>query len=40
LGTQVKILQAENGKGKIEINFFDARDLDRIYNLLMPPSQM
>ena len=30
LGTQVKILQAENGKGKIEINFFDARDLDRI----------
>lgn len=40
LGTQVKILQAENGKGKIEINFFDAGDLDRIYNLLMPPSQM
>jgi len=40
LGTQVKILQAESGKGKIEINFFDARDLDRIYNLLMPPSQM
>ena len=40
LGTQVKILQAESGKGKIEINFFDARDLDRIYNLLMPPTQM
>jgi ParB family chromosome partitioning protein len=40
LGTQVKILQAESGKGKIEINFFDARDLDRIYNLLLPPAQM
>jgi ParB family chromosome partitioning protein len=40
LGTQVKILQAESGKGKIEINFFDARDLDRIYNLLMPPTRM
>jgi ParB family transcriptional regulator, chromosome partitioning protein len=40
LGTQVKILQAESGKGKIEINFFDTRDLDRIYNLLMPPTQM
>ena len=40
LSTQVKILQAESGKGKIEINFFDARDLDRIYNLLMPSSQM
>ena len=41
LGTQVKILQtAEGGKGKIEISFFDTRDLDRIYNLLMPPTQM
>ena len=40
LGTQVKILQAESGKGKIEINFFDARDLDRLYNLLLPPAQM
>ena len=40
LGTQVKILQAESGKGKIEINFFDARDLDRLYNLLLPPTQM
>lgn len=40
LGTQVKILQADSGKGKIEISFFDARDLDRIYSLLMPPTQM
>jgi len=40
LGTQVKILQSDGGKGKIEISFFDARDLDRIYSLLVPPSQM
>ena len=36
LGTQVKILQnTESGKGKIEISFFDARDLDRVYSLIM-----
>ena len=41
LGTQVKILQsAESGKGKIEISFFDTRDLDRIYGLLMNASRM
>ncbi|PWT92026.1 MAG: chromosome partitioning protein ParB [Blastocatellia bacterium] len=34
-GTQVKILQTETGKGKIEISFFDDRDLDRLYSLLM-----
>jgi ParB family chromosome partitioning protein len=35
LGTQVKILQTESGKGKIEISFFDGNDLDRIYSMLM-----
>ena len=40
LGTQVKITQTIEGKGKIEISFFDARDLDRVYNLLMPPVQL
>jgi ParB family transcriptional regulator, chromosome partitioning protein len=40
LGTQVKITQSVEGKGKIEISFFDARDLDRIYNLLMPATQL
>ena len=40
LGTQVKILQAADGKGKLEISFFNAQDLDRIYNLLVPPVQM
>lgn len=36
LGTQVKILQAGDGRGKVEISFFNTQDLDRIYNLLMP----
>ena len=35
LGTQVKILVSEQGKGKVEISFFNSQDLDRIYNLLM-----
>ena len=37
-GTQVKILQAADGRGKVEISFFNAQDLDRIYNLLMLPT--
>lgn len=40
LGTQVKILVSEQGRGKIEISFFDNRDLDRIYGLLMNPGQV
>jgi len=40
LGTQVKILQAADGKGKLEISFFNTQDLDRIYNLLVPPARM
>src|ERR1044072_295778 len=36
LGTQVKILQAADGRGKVEISFFNTQDLDRIYSLLMP----
>ena len=39
LGTQVKITQSVEGKGKIEISFFDTRDLDRVYNLIMPAAQ-
>jgi len=35
LGTQVKILISEQGRGKVEISFFNSHDLDRIYNLLM-----
>jgi len=40
LGTQVKITQTAEGKGKIEISFFDISDLDRVYNLIMPSTQL
>ncbi|HEX3249240.1 MAG TPA: ParB/RepB/Spo0J family partition protein [Pyrinomonadaceae bacterium] len=40
LGTQVKITQGPEGKGKIEISFFDTRDLDRVYNLILPAIQL
>lgn len=40
LGTQVKILISEQGRGKVEISFFNSQDLDRIYNLLMSHAQM
>ena len=40
LGTQVKITQTAEGKGKIEISFFDARDLDRVYSLILPTTQL
>ena len=40
LGTQVKILMSEQGRGKVEISFFNSQDLDRIYNLLMSQSRM
>jgi len=41
LGTQVKIVQnAVDGRGRIEISFFNTQDLDRIYNLLMGPARM
>ena len=40
LGTQVKILMSEQGRGKVEISFFNSQDLDRIYNLLVNPTQV
>jgi ParB family chromosome partitioning protein len=40
LGTQVRIQMSGEGKGKIEISFFNAQDLDRIYNLLSAPSRV
>jgi len=40
LGTQVKIIQLSgDGRGKVEISFFNSQDLDRIYNLLMSESR-
>ena len=36
LGTQVRIVQmGGDGKGKVEISFYNAQDLDRIYDLLI-----
>lgn len=41
LGTQVKIIQLSgDGRGKVEISFFNTQDLDRIYNLLMSESRV
>jgi ParB family chromosome partitioning protein len=41
LGTQVKIIQLSgDGRGKVEISFFNSQDLDRIYNLLMSESHV
>jgi len=41
LGTQVRIVQsAADGRGRVEISFFNTQDLDRIYNLIMSPAQM
>ena len=36
LGTQVKIHMAGDGRGRLEISFFNSQELDRIYNLLVP----
>ncbi len=41
LGTQVRIVQQSNdGRGKVEISFFNTQDLDRIYSLLTSPHQL
>src|SRR5215204_1624895 len=40
LGTQVKIQMSGEGKGKIEISFFNLQDMDRIYNLLTAETRM
>lgn len=41
LGTQVKIIQLSgDGRGKVEISFFNNQDLDRIYNLLMSEARL
>ena len=40
LGTQVKIHMAGDGRGRLEISFFNSQDLDRLYSLLVPAAQM
>lgn len=40
LGTKVKIKQETTGKGKIEIEFYSASDLDRIMEKIIPHSNL
>src|SRR5437016_522043 len=35
LGTRVKIIEGARGKGKIEIEYYSAEDLDRIYGVIV-----
>jgi ParB family chromosome partitioning protein len=34
LGTKVRIVEKPSQKGRIEIDYYSAEDLDRIYNLI------
>jgi ParB family chromosome partitioning protein len=34
LGTKVRIIEGAKGKGKIEIEYYSAEDLDRIYGAI------
>jgi ParB family chromosome partitioning protein len=38
LGTKVRILETRNGRGKIEIEYYSADDLSRIYDLVLGTS--
>jgi len=38
-GTQVRIVADDSGRGKIEFEFYNATDLDRLYSLLLRPTQ-
>ena len=38
-GTQVRIVTEDSGRGKIEFEFYNATDLDRLYSLLLRPLQ-
>ena len=38
-GTQVRIVTDDSGRGKIEFEFYNATDLDRLYSLLLRPAQ-
>ena len=41
LGTQVRIVHmGGDGRGKVEISFYNAQDLDRIYDLLITAAPM
>ena len=38
-GTQVRIVTDDSGRGKIEFEFYNTTDLDRLYSLLLRPAQ-
>jgi ParB family chromosome partitioning protein len=38
LGTKVRIIESRGGKGRIEIEYYSADDLSRIYDLLVESS--
>lgn len=38
-GTKVRIIQGEEGRGKIELEFYGDNDLSRLYDLLMASSE-
>ena len=39
LGTQVRIVQDRNGRGRVELEFYSSSDLDRIFQLLVPSAR-
>lgn len=39
LGTKVRIIEGRGGKGRIEIEYYSADDLSRIYDLIVEPAE-
>ena len=39
LGTKVKIIEKNAGRGKIEIEYYSAEDLDRVYSVIVGPAK-
>jgi len=39
LGTKVRIAQGKNGKGRLELHFYSAEELDRLYDIVLKASR-
>jgi hypothetical protein len=39
LGTKVRIIEKNAGRGRIEIEYYSAEDLDRVYSVIVGPPQ-
>jgi ParB family chromosome partitioning protein len=39
LGTKVRIIEKNAGRGRIEIEYYSAEDLDRVYSVIVGPAQ-